>query len=162
MKTVQIQLRDVLASDLPLFFQNQLDPDANHMAAFTASDPADRAAFDTRWARILADDGTYIQTITFGGQAIGHVFSYQQAGATEVSYWIAREYWGQGLASLALHGFLQQQATRPLYARAAKDNLASVRVLEKCGFVITGEDRGYANARGEEIEEYILQLGATR
>ena len=30
-------LRDVVEDDLPLFFDYQLDPGANHMAAFTAS-----------------------------------------------------------------------------------------------------------------------------
>jgi hypothetical protein len=33
-------------------------------------------------------------------------------------------------------------------------------VLQKCGFVITGEDKGFANARGQEIEEYMLTLAA--
>ena len=46
----------------------------------------------------------------------------------------------------------------PLYARVAKDNAASIRVLDKCGFKLHDEDRGFANARGEEIEEYILIL----
>jgi hypothetical protein len=31
-------------------------------------------------------------------------------------------------------------------------------VLEKCGFVVSGFDRGFANARGEEIDEVILTL----
>jgi RimJ/RimL family protein N-acetyltransferase len=47
---------------------------------------------------------------------------------------------------------------RPLHARAAADNIASVRVLEKCGFVVTGHDRGFANARGTEIDEVLLTL----
>jgi hypothetical protein len=33
-------------------------------------------------------------------------------------------------------------------------------VLEKCGFAICGEDQGFANARGVEVEEFILVLGA--
>ena len=47
---------------------------------------------------------------------------------------------------------------RPLYARAAKDNIGSRRVLEKCGFVVIGEDKGYAHARGMETEEVVLRL----
>jgi hypothetical protein len=31
-------------------------------------------------------------------------------------------------------------------------------VLGKCGFVLKGYDKGFANARGEEIEEVILEL----
>ncbi len=47
---------------------------------------------------------------------------------------------------------------RLLYARVAKDNVASIRVLEKCGFEISDEGVGYSNARGKEVEEYILKL----
>ncbi|MGY3201486.1 GNAT family N-acetyltransferase [Streptomyces sp. TE5632] len=43
-------------------------------------------------------------------------------------------------------------------ARAAADNTGSVRVLEKCGFEVVGEDRGFANARGAEIDELVLRL----
>ena len=39
-----------------------------------------------------------------------------------------------------------------------KENLASLRVLEKCGFILDGEDQGFTNARGEEDEEFILRL----
>jgi RimJ/RimL family protein N-acetyltransferase len=49
---------------------------------------------------------------------------------------------------------------RPLRARAAADNAGSIRVLEKCGFVVTGRDRGFANARGEETDEVLLTLRA--
>jgi RimJ/RimL family protein N-acetyltransferase len=48
--------------------------------------------------------------------------------------------------------------TRPLYASAARDNAASIRVLEKCGFTIRGSAKAFAGARGEEIEEVMLHL----
>ena len=60
---------------------------------------------------------------------------------------------------MALSEFLPVQNTRPLYARAAKDNVASLRVLAKCGFMVSGYDRGFANARGQEIDEVVLKLG---
>ena len=42
--TNDVLLRDVTEADLPIFFEQQ-DSAANHMAAFTAKDPADRDAF---------------------------------------------------------------------------------------------------------------------
>jgi RimJ/RimL family protein N-acetyltransferase len=45
-----------------------------------------------------------------------------------------------------------------VYARAASDNVGSLRVLEKAGFRPVGVDRGFAPGRGEEIEETILRL----
>ena len=51
-----VVLRNIAPSDLPIFFLHQCDPDAVTMAAFTAKEPSNRAAFDAFWARIMADD----------------------------------------------------------------------------------------------------------
>jgi len=152
-------LRDVVEGDLPIFYEQQLDPEANHMAAFTAKDPADRKAFFAKWNRIMADETVIIKTIISLGQVVGHVLSYEENGKPEVSYWLGKAHWGQGLATRALRAFLANvNKTRPMYARVAADNLASLRVLEKCGFRITSKGKGFANARGEEIEELSLEL----
>ncbi len=155
-----IVLRDVTDDDLPIFFEQQLDPDANYMAAFTSKDPTDRYAFMAHWARIRADETIINRTILCDGQVAGSVASFRDFGELEVTYWLGKDFWGRGIATRALAMFLEYQTTRPIYARAAKDNTASLRVLQKCGFVITGEDSGYANARGEVIEEYMLTLAA--
>ena len=156
----EITLRDVRDDDLPVFFEQQLDPEANYMAAFTSRDPTDRDAFMTHWARIRADETTVNQTVLCDGQVAGSVARFEDFGQPEVTYWLGREFWGRGIATKALAAFLASQTTRPIHARAAKDNAASLRVLQKCGFVITGEDKGYANARGQVIEEYLLTLAA--
>jgi RimJ/RimL family protein N-acetyltransferase len=154
-----LALRDVVQSDIPTFFDYQLDATANHMAAFTSEDPSDGDAFRSHWSRLLSDGAIRKQAILFDGRVAGHIASYERAGGREVTYWIGRMYWGKGLASGALAEFLHQETTRPLYARAAKDNVASLRVLRKCGFATCGEDRGFSNARREQVEEYVLMLG---
>ena len=161
--TKSVQLRDVIESDLPILFEQQLDPDANYMAAFTARDPTDRDAFMAHWARILGDETITIKTILFNGQVAGSVASYkdEEFGELEITYWIGKEYWGKGIATRALSTFLDYVPVRPLYGRAAKDNVASLRVMEKCGFIICGEGKGFAYARGKEVEEYILKLEAS-
>ena len=128
------------------------------MAAFTAENPDDRAAFDAHWAKIRSLDSVLIRTIEVDGVVVGSVLSYVMEDTPEVSYWIGRQHWGKGIASAALEQFLEVQTDRPLLARVAKDNIGSVRVLEKCGFAVIGEDKGFANARGEEVEEFIMQL----
>ena len=111
------------------------------------------------WHRILTDETTINQTILFNGQVAGSVSSYEEEGRPEVTYWLGKEYWGKGIATSALTEFLtHHNQTRPIYARVAKDNLGSRRVLEKCGFRIIGESKGFANARGQEIEEFLLEL----
>jgi RimJ/RimL family protein N-acetyltransferase len=150
-----VLLRDVKEDDLPIFFEQQLDPVATQMAAFPARD---RQAFMAHWAKILVDTTVITQTILFGGQVAGNVVSFELFGKREVGYWIGRQYWGKGVATTALAAFLHHIQARPLYAHVAKHNRASLRVLEKCGFTILGEDRGEPDASGEQVEGYMLKL----
>jgi RimJ/RimL family protein N-acetyltransferase len=155
----ELLLRDVRDEDLPVFFEQQLDAEANFMAAFTAKDPTDREAFIAHWHKNLANQTSINRTILFNGQVAGSVSSYEDEGRPEVTYWLGREYWGKGIATWALKELLAHHSpARPMYARVAKDNPGSRRVLEKCGFKIIGESKGFANARGQEIEELLLEL----
>lgn len=151
-------MRDVFEDDLAIFFEQQQDPEANYMAAYTVKDPSDKAAFDAHWAKILGDETIIKKTVLYEGQVAGQILLFEHMGQPEVSYWIGREYCGKGIATRALSLFIRDIKTRPLYARAVKDHIASIRILGKNGFIIWGEDKGYAHARGEEVEEYIMKL----
>jgi RimJ/RimL family protein N-acetyltransferase len=153
-----VTLRDVCEEDLPIFCEHQMDPAGIQMAAFTPDLPNETAAYMARLRKILADESNTQKTILLNGQVIGSIASFGPAEEREVTYWLGNEYWGKGFATLALSQFVAF-CGRPLFARAAKDNLGSIRVLEKCGFMRTGEETSYANARGREIEEVIYRLG---
>ncbi|MER5180594.1 GNAT family N-acetyltransferase [Streptomyces sp. NPDC002896] len=154
---MHVLLREVHDSDLPVFFRQMNDPEALLMAAFTAQDPSDRARFDAHWARIR-NSSDVVRTVLADGDVVGSAAVYGEPGEREVTYWIDRAYWGRGIATAALRELLALVPERPLYARAAADNAGSRRVLEKCGFGVTAHARGYANARGEEIDEVVLIL----
>ncbi|MFF7067919.1 GNAT family N-acetyltransferase [Streptomyces pseudovenezuelae] len=156
---MQIVLREVHDSDLPVFFRQMNDPEAVHMAAFTPKDPADRDAFDAHWERIRASDAVH-RTVLLDGDVVGSASVYGEPGEREVTYWIDRAYWGRGVATAALRELVAQVPERPLYARAAADNTGSLRVLEKCGFRVSAQASGYAHARGAEIDELVLTLDA--
>jgi len=160
--TSKVVLRETTEEDFPVFFEQQLDPIANSVAVFGAKDPADRNAFTAKWSRILADETITNRTIVFEGRVAGQVLSFTApwSGLPEVSYWIGREYWGRGIATRALSLLLGQISLRPIYGRAARENPASIRVLEKCGFKITGSDRSFSDSRGEEVDEVLLELKA--
>jgi RimJ/RimL family protein N-acetyltransferase len=128
------------------------------MAAFTGKDAANRAAFMTLWERLLRDDSVVKKTILLGEQVAGSIASFGSMSMREVTYWIAREHWGKGVATEALGALLKVERTRPLFARAATDNVGSIRVLEKCGFRIVRHERGFADARGAAIDEVVLIL----
>src|SRR5256885_377401 len=156
----QLVLREIEDRDLGVLFEHSSDRDAIRMAAFTSPEFDDRTSFERRWARLRSDSSTTNRVIEIDGRVVGHIASFDLEGRREVTYWIGREDWGRGIATRALQEFLQLEATRPLYAGAASDNAASIRVLTKCGFVIVGEGRGFAYGRNEETDEVVLRLDA--
>jgi RimJ/RimL family protein N-acetyltransferase len=131
-------LRDLTESDLPILFDHQNDPEASRMAAFLPRDLSDRDAFMTHWKQILVDPTLTMKAILWNGQVAGSIGSFLWDGKPQVTYWLGKAFWGNGIATLALTEFLCIFNTRPLYASAARDNVASTRVLEKCGFAIRG------------------------
>lgn len=151
-------LRGVQPADLDHFFVQQRDAAARHMAAFTSPDGDDRAAFDAHWVRITAAPGVVNRTIVVDAEVVGHIGSFEQGGERELTYWIARSHWGRGMATRALRLLVRELPMRPLHGRAAADNAASIRVLTNCGFVVCGAARGFAAARGAEIDELLLRL----
>jgi RimJ/RimL family protein N-acetyltransferase len=151
-------LREVRDADLAVLFEQWADPVAAHMAAFTAPDHMDRDAFERRWSRLRADETLINRAIVVDGEVVGTIGSWGETDEREVTYWIGRSYWGNGIATCALEAFLAVDPSRPLHARVASDNVASRRVLEKCGFRAIATERGFAGARSREIEEVVLQL----
>jgi RimJ/RimL family protein N-acetyltransferase len=150
-----VQLRDVEPDDLPTLFQHQLDPEANRMAVANARD---EPAFNAHWAKILGDPTLTAKAILVDGCVVGVINCFKLDGQDAVGYWIAREHWGRGIATRSLGLLLEQVATRPLNARVARSNLASLRVLEHCGFTVTGYQLTPASDRFPECEEALLIL----
>lgn len=143
---IHIVLRDVIESDLPVFFEQQLDPEATAMAAFPSRE---REAFMTHWHKSVKNETAVLKTILFDEKIAGNIVSWEpEENERDIGYWIGKEYWGKGIATQALAEFLKIVKTRPLYAYVARHNVASARVLQKCGFAI------YA----ENLEEFTMKL----
>jgi RimJ/RimL family protein N-acetyltransferase len=134
--TREVQLREVIDDDLPIFYEQQLDPDATAMADFPSRD---RESFMAHWAKNRQNTSNIHRTILFKGEVAGNIVSWLQDGEREVGYWIGKPYWGKGIATQALSQFVEIITERPLYAYVVKHNLGSIRVLEKCGFERTSE-----------------------
>lgn len=153
-----ITLRSVETADLDEFFSHQLEPSANHMAAFAAKNPSDRGVFNHHWQNILSDPSITVRTIESDGQVVGSVLSYLNDGVPEISYWIDKAHWGRGITTDAVGQFLEEFPARPIRARTVVDNLGSIKVLEKWGFAEVGRAQGFANARGVVVDEVIMEL----
>lgn len=151
-----VTLRPVEPADLPVLFEHQLEAEAVRLAAFPSRE---REAFMAHWAKVLANPANLARTIVCEGGVVGQIGAWTDAGSRErsVGYWIGRAHWGRGIASAALVALLAHERVRPLTARVAKHNAGSIRVLQKAGFVLCGEDR-FTAADGQLIEEWLLRL----
>jgi RimJ/RimL family protein N-acetyltransferase len=151
-----VTLRAVLESDLPIFFAQQLDPDARKMAAFPGRD---HDAFMAHWKKILAEGAGINRTIEFDGRVAGNIVAWNASGEWCVGYWLGKDFWGRGIASAAVLQFLTLVTSRPLFAHVAKSNVASIRVLHKCGFTVC-EDQS-TTSDSQPSEEYVLTLAGS-
>ena len=141
-----MRLRPVEDADLDALYEQQSD----RAAAELADAPTrERPAFDELWAGLRANPDVLIRVIDVDGQVAGYVFTFVRDGERLVGYWLAREFWGQGLATRGLAEFLPLVEERPLRATVARANRASVRVLEKNGFRLLRE----------EPESLVFELG---
>lgn len=157
---ISVTLKITEPADLEQLFLFQLDPEACYLAAFMAKDHADKEAYIAKHTPFLSDPTKTTRTILVNGNIAGSISKFVMQGDAEITYWMDKQYWGKGIATKALTEFLKIETTRPIYGRVAFDNIGSQRVLEKCGFVKIGTDRGFANERQAEIEEYIFILAA--
>ena len=150
-----LTLRDAKAADIPALYAMQSDPEANRLAGFV---PRSRPDFVKHWRKILKDAGVEKKMILLDGEVAGYLVCFVRIRPDrEVGYWIDRAHWGKGVATKALRTFLKEYSLRPLYARVAKHNAASLRVVKKNGFKVTGEDK-FSNAAGEKYDEFVLKL----
>ncbi len=153
-----IRLRQVTDADVAVFFAHQQDDGAFWMAAFAPR--RDRDAFMAHWDGIRADKTVRTKAILVDGHVAGNIGQWNDpdTGKPEIGYWIARDYWGRGVATQALSAFLEEVDQRPVYAHVAADNIGSRRVLEKCGFAVVGEAETFSAARGADVRELIMEL----
>lgn len=155
---LNIRLRPTEVRDLDILFQFQLDQEARYLAAFTSEETTNREAYLTKYTKLLNDPTVNNQTIVAGDDIVGSIAKFVIEGDTEITYWVDRNFWGQGIATVALTDFLALETIRPIFGRVAYDNISSQKVLENCGFVKVGTDQGFANERQTRIEEFIYRL----
>ncbi|GDX80313.1 N-acetyltransferase [Deltaproteobacteria bacterium] len=141
--------------DLGALFHHQLDPEANRMAEVQ---PRDAEAFNALWRRVLSDPAITARAILADDELAGQISCFVMEGHDAVGYWIAREHWGRGVASTALALLLEEVTKRPLVARVARSNVASIRVLERCGFVVERYEWSPGTERYLACEEAHLVL----
>jgi RimJ/RimL family protein N-acetyltransferase len=151
-------LREVHDSDIAIFFEQQLDPVSNWQVAFTHEDPTDEEAHNIHFAKVLCDKSILMRTIVVDDEVAGYLTKYYLEGEPQIGFVLGLDFWGRGVATQSLLEFLEIVSERPLYGRTAFDNVASMKVLQKLGFVRTGEGEYFSHARGKDIVEVLWTL----
>lgn len=160
-----LRLRPVQRTDLNTLYEMQSDPASNAMAG---TKPRPREVFFAVWDLHFQNpkiNGRVIEAEVGGAwQAVGSIACFQvpahEGGELNcVGYWIARAWWGRGVASRALPLFLEVESRRPLHATAASSNTASRRILERCGFRCVNLRMGEETDRyvAREVAEFVLE-----
>ena len=150
-----VRLRAVQPADLPRMYDMQLDLESNRVAVTI---PRIGEAFDSHWTKTLNDPAITARAVLFGEEFVGCISCFPADGQDHVGFWIERAYWRMGIASRALDLLLREVANRPLHATAATSNGASLRVLQKCGFIVEQVRLSPASERYPECEETVLVL----
>lgn len=120
--------------------------------------PRNEAEFFAHWTKILTERIAIVKAILADEVLAGSISCFRRDEKDFVGYWLAKEHWGKGIATRALELLLEKVSIRPLYAQVAKENVASLRVLERSGFEITGYRISPADGRLLECEEAQLRL----
>lgn len=183
MSRMRVALRETRREDIAHFYAHQTDPEGMRMVGSVRANHADRDEFMARWEMSLMNERIIKRAIVLRpvGDGLGAADRPREeivAGSIncfervpdpnaracvifpgpEIGYWLGREHRGKGIASEAVRLFLEEVAVRPLYARAASDNVGSIRVLQKAGFREIGRERYFANMRDEEIEGTLMMV----
>ena len=72
---------------------------------------------------------------------------------SELTYWVAPAFWNKGIASEVTGALIQQNPMRnkTIFAAVFQDNLASARVLTRCGLDYVGDAEAYSVARQGKV-----------
>ena len=140
-ETERLSLRAFEEDDLEPLWQIRSDREAMRFT-FSPGSREESAANLRAYAALLGELGYAPWTVVHGGRIVGwgglNVDPFQPGWGPEVSYFLARDVWGRGLATELVrtalrHGF-DDHGLAKICAFTRPDNPASARVLEKCGF----------------------------
>jgi len=167
-RTERLVLRPLVLEDAPAFSRLANDYDISRMTG-SIPHPFPRLSAEFKIMYMLSQKhrGLAIPyAITRdGGPLIGVVdlFRRSRVAAFEIGYWIGKPYWGKGYMTEACQALIDEArktlGVKALTAGAFTDNPASIRVLEKLGFVQTGKSEPYFSiARLKKAKSLDLRL----
>ena len=169
METERVLLRPWLESDAAVLFKYASDPEVGPRAGWPPHQSVEESLDVIR--KFFQNDCTWAVELKETGEVIGCV-GYLPASSSnlkidedqcEVGYWIARPYWDNGICTEALQLVIEhcfkKKGFSALWGSYFVSNPASGRVMEKCGFVDTGEETTCPNLEvGSDQPVRVMKL----
>lgn len=165
----RIYLRKWRENDADALYELAKDPELGPRAGWPAHQSVEESLEvikrfflnSTTWAIILKDTGEIVGCAGFHTKGASNI--PLESNEAEVGYWIARPYWNQGLCTKALNIVIEHCRNTgkytTLYGEHFTDNPASGRVMEKCGFSYTGQNRTCPGLQiGSNKEVRVLKM----
>ena len=149
METDIILLRHWQESDADALYEYASEPEVGERAGWPPHQSKEqsreiiRTVFNnpTTWAIVLKETGKVVGAMGYGPSCECSLPS--RKGEPTVGYWVGKPYWGMGICTEALRLMIEHirrtTAIPSLISGHFTDNPASGRVMEKCGFIPTGE-----------------------
>lgn len=166
-KTSRLTIKTFSLDMAKSVYENSQDDDTIRFVPDEVYDSAEeaRAAIEFLISRYDSADGPFVYPIITndGGQNIGYVQLCKiDDGSWEIGYHIAKQFTGQGYATEAVKAFLPAMAQKlnfkEVYGICLAENTASVRVLEKCGFVQVYQGLGDYQGKESEIVKTVWKF----
>lgn len=123
--------------------------------------------------RTQPDPQVITSVITHDGALVGVIDAVikpaseqQRARGYAIGYWLAQPYWGQGFMSEAARAFIahvfEVTGEDTIYSGALSENIASLRIQEKLGFVRDSETALFGPAHGKSLPSTNTSLTRAR
>lgn len=163
---MNVQLREFELGDIDSLLMNANNPNVAQYLRDVFPSPYTRQ--DAEWwlGEGCHLPGTLVKALDLNGECIGSVgITYQQgehSHAVELGYWLGENYWGLGIASFAVAKMtdiaLAENDICRVFAHSAGPNIASMRVLEKCGYKCEGVLKKAVRLRGQFYDEHVYAI----
>ncbi len=157
------ELTEEMAPDIHL---NSLDADNRKFVPDEVFETEQEALDTVRWlmGSYGSESGPLLYAILLkdGGRNIGYVQLCPVEEGWEIGYHIAAQYTGNGYATEAVKGFLpviaEKKNLSEIYGICLRENAASVRVLENCGFETVFCGKGNYQGETREIIRTLFRI----
>ncbi len=141
-----ITLRDYKESDIDTLVALANNKNVSRYLVYTFPYPYTRKDAEFWISKGSRENGSITKVIVFNLQFVGSVGITPQTGwrnhCAEIGYWIGEEFWGKGIATEALKIMTDEAFNihkyKKLFAPVLGPNIASVKVLKKCGYELEG------------------------